>query len=208
MSAARTFADELLARFTGPAHSCTAQATPAKAAKPAKADHPRGLQADSGACEGLRMSATPSEAGGPCGANSQVFAGVRNVPNRPESEQPCGLSQPSQVSQVSQARPMLCRADALAGVGWDDTDIARFHARRARLLRWGWPADQAEALADRLTCRDVAGGADRVSCSDCAHYRPGRCGNHRPAGLQAPELGRDLAGLLQRCPAFGEKTDT
>lgn len=86
--------------------------------------------------------------------------------------------------------------------GWGDADIARFHARRARLLRWGWPADQAEALADWLTCRDVVGDDDRVSCTDCRHYRPGRCGNHRRAGLQSAELGRDLAGMPQRCPGF------
>lgn len=88
------------------------------------------------------------------------------------------------------------------GWGWGDADIVRFLARRARLLRWGWPADQAEALADRLTCRDVAGDDDRVSCADCRHYQPGRCGNHRRAGLHSAELGRDLAGMLQRCPGF------
>lgn len=88
------------------------------------------------------------------------------------------------------------------GWGWGNADIGRFLARRARLQRWGWPADQAEALADRLTCRDVAGDDDRVSCTDCKHYRPGRCGNHRRAGLHSAELGRDLAGLLQRCPGF------
>lgn len=86
--------------------------------------------------------------------------------------------------------------------GWGDADIARFLARRARLVGWGWPADEAEALADRLTCRDVVGDDDRMSCADCRHYRPGRCGNHRRAGLHSAELGRDLAGLLQRCPGF------
>lgn len=89
------------------------------------------------------------------------------------------------------------------GWGWDEAAIARFHARRARLLRWGWPADQAEALADRLTCRDVAGGDDRVNCAgECAYYRPGRCGNHQRAGLHSPEVSHDLAGMLQRCPGF------
>lgn len=85
---------------------------------------------------------------------------------------------------------------------WGAADIARFHARRARLLRWGWPADVAEALADRLTCRDVAGDDRRVSCVDCKHYQPGRCGNHRCAGLHSAELGRDLAGMLQHCPGY------
>ena len=88
------------------------------------------------------------------------------------------------------------------GWGWGDAHIARFRARRTRLLRWGWDADQAEAKADRLTCRDVAGDDDRVSCADCKHFRPGRCGNHRRAGLHSAELGRDLAGMLQRCPGF------
>ncbi len=86
--------------------------------------------------------------------------------------------------------------------GWGNASVTRFLARRERLLRWGWPADQAEALADRLTCRDVEGNDDRVSCADCRHYRPDRCSNHRRAGLQSAELGRDLAGMLQRCPGF------
>jgi hypothetical protein len=97
-----------------------------------------------------------------------------------------------------------CDASALlphAG-GWGRADMGRFLARRARLQRWGWPADEAEALADRLTRRDLAGDDDRVSCTDCTHYRPGRCRNHRRAGLYSAELGRDLAGLLQRCPGF------
>ena len=103
----------------------------------------------------------------------------------------------AEISEVREAAAALPHPQ-----GWDDADIARFHARRVRLLRWGWPADQAEALADRLTCRDVVGDDDRVSCADCRHYRPGRCGNHRRAWLHSAELGRDLAGMLQRCPGF------
>lgn len=106
------------------------------------------------------------------------------------------------------------RADSLAktdatpqasdprGLNWSEADIQRFHARRTRLLRWGWSVGQAEALADRLTCRDVAGTDDRVSCADCQHLRPGHCENHRRAGLQSDEVGRSLVGLLQRCPGF------
>ena len=89
----------------------------------------------------------------------------------------------------------------LSAVAWTDEDIARFLARRARLLRWGWPESEAEALADRLVRRDRDLDA-RVSCADCKHYRPGRCGNHRRAGLSTPDVGRDLAGMLQRCPGF------
>ncbi len=77
-----------------------------------------------------------------------------------------------------------------------------FLERRARLLRWGWPKDDAEALAERLTMRDH--DDDRMSCTDCRHYRPGRCGNHRRAGLNAADVGRDMAAMLQRCPAFSE----
>ena len=77
-----------------------------------------------------------------------------------------------------------------------------FLERRARLLRWGWKEADADALAQRLTTRDH--DDDRVSCTDCRHYRPGRCGNHRRAGLDAAEVGRDLAAMLQRCPAFSE----
>jgi hypothetical protein len=71
---------------------------------------------------------------------------------------------------------------------------------RARLLRWGWPTPEADAMAERLARHDAD---DRVSCAgECAHYRPGRCGNHRLAGLQSADVGRDFAGLLQRCPGF------
>lgn len=42
----------------------------------------------------------------------------------------------------------------------------------------------------------------RVTCLSCRHYRPGRCDNHRRARLSAPDVGRDLAGLLQHCPGF------
>lgn len=45
-------------------------------------------------------------------------------------------------------------------------------------------------------------GDERVRCTDCAHYRPGRCGNYRAARLHSPEVGRDLAALLQRCLGF------
>ena len=89
----------------------------------------------------------------------------------------------------------------VAAVAWTDIDIARFLDRRARLLRWGWPEPDAEKLADRLVRRDREADP-RVSCTDCRHYRPGRCGNHRRAGLQAPDVGRDLAATLQQCPGF------
>ena len=76
---------------------------------------------------------------------------------------------------------------------------------RARLLRWGWPLIDAEATAERLARRDREAD-DRVMCAgECAHYSPGRCGNHKAARLHSLELGRDMAGLLQRCPGFQSK---
>ena len=93
------------------------------------------------------------------------------------------------------------RADALAAVAWTDTDVSRFLDRRARLMRWGWGEADAERLADRLALRDREAD-ERVNCTDCRHYRPGRCGNHRRAGLNVPDVGRDLAGMLQRCGGF------
>lgn len=89
----------------------------------------------------------------------------------------------------------------LAAVAWTDADIAAFLDRRARLLRWGWAEPEAEKLAERLVKRHRERD-ERVSCVDCGHYRPGRCGNHRRAGLHAPDLGSDLAAMLQRCPGF------
>ena len=94
----------------------------------------------------------------------------------------------------------------LAAVAWTDGDVARFSDRRARLLRWGWGEGEAEKLAERLARRDREGD-DRVSCTDCRHYRAGRCGEYGRAGLRAAEVGRDLAGMLQRCPAFSASGD-
>ncbi len=82
-----------------------------------------------------------------------------------------------------------------------DADHRAFRDRRARLLRSGWAESDAETVAARLTTRDRERD-ERVSCVECGHYRPGRCGNHRHAGLNASEVGRDLASMLQRCPGF------
>lgn len=89
----------------------------------------------------------------------------------------------------------------LASVAWTDADIARFIDRRDRLVRWGWAEPDAEELAERLVKCDREQD-DRVSCTDCQHYRPGRCNNHRRANLQSADVGRDLAAMLQRCPGF------
>ena len=90
-------------------------------------------------------------------------------------------------------------------MAWTDADIDRFHDRRARLLRWGWSEAEAEALAERLVKADREQD-DRVNCTDCQHYRPGRCGDHRRAGLSARHVGRDFATTLQRCDAFDPRS--
>lgn len=80
-------------------------------------------------------------------------------------------------------------------------ELEQFAKRAQQFTRRGIPAEAAEAMADRLVIRDREHD-DRRTCLECTTYRPGRCGNHRRAGLQAPDLGRDLATLLQRCPGF------
>ena len=73
--------------------------------------------------------------------------------------------------------------------------------RRARLLRWGWPEAEAEALAARLVRRDREADP-RVNCTDCRHFQPGLCGDYKEAGLHSHDVGRDLAVILQRCAGF------
>lgn len=198
MSAAMLL-DELLAGFAPSVHDAWSGPTPAKAANPANRKQPRGISVHSGHCEDLRNAANPEPDTPVVDNDSRGFAAVRNLSDDPHSKQPCGFSQDSQDSHgVPDLKPS---APDLSAVAWTDEDIARFLARRARLLRWGWPEPEAEALADRLVRRDRELDA-RVSCADCRHYRPGRCGNHRRAGLSTPDMGRDLAGLLQRCPGF------
>lgn len=101
------------------------------------------------------------------------------------------------------SNPMMTakQADACHTGAWDDTEIARFVARRDRLVSLGYTELDAEHLAERLTHRDRESD-ERVNCADCRHCRTGRCGNHRYAGVGAPELSRDLMAMLQRCAGF------
>ena len=110
-------------------------------------------------------------------------------------------AEPESAGDLAEVREAL----DLAAVAWTDGDIARFLDRRARLLRWGWAELEAEMLAERLVRRDRESDP-RVSCADCQHYRPGRCSSHRRAGLQSPEVGRDLAEMLQHCPGHAPRS--
>lgn len=107
-------------------------------------------------------------------------------------------AQPALVAPASLKVP---DGQVLAAVAWTDGDIDHFLVRRDRLLRWGWTESEAEMVAERLVRRDR--DADpRVSCIDCRHHHPGHCSNHRAAGLNTHQIGRDLAELLQRCSGF------
>ncbi len=91
------------------------------------------------------------------------------------------------------------KADETHRVAWGDDVIARFIARRDRLKRWGY-AD-ADDLAERLALRDQDAD-DRRLCIECRNCRPGlRCSASQRSGF-GPDLGRDLATRLHRCPAF------
>ena len=87
-------------------------------------------------------------------------------------------------------------SDAMNGA-----ELKQLANRVQQFTRRGISAEAAEAMADRLVIRDREQD-DRRTCLECTTYRPGRCGNHRRAGLQAPDVARDLATLLQRCPGF------
>lgn len=86
-------------------------------------------------------------------------------------------------------------------VVWSSTSITQYKERRKRLLSWGWTRKDAEQLSKRLAERDLDQDP-RVNCADCQHYRPGRCGNHRRAGLNTADTSRDLTELLQHCAGF------
>lgn len=112
----------------------------------------------------------------------------------------CRNRQKALVSALAGAGPVAADELASAPCGVNRQCL---EARRERLLRWGMPWREATAMAQRLAARD-AELDDRVTClADCVHYRPGRCGNHRRALLDSPEVGPDLAALLQRCPGVG-----
>ena len=181
---------ELLADLIG-GDEVLAAGTPASAANPAKSEQPCGLASGLPSCEGLLIAANPMPAAVRVAADSQALAGIRKLPNRSQSVHPCGFSQDSQGSQ----------GDGLACAAPTDDTAPLYVRRRDKLLRWGWPAAEATAMAERLAQRD-AQADPRVVCVECSHHRPGACGNHKRAGLMTREVGRELAALPQRCPGF------
>lgn len=168
--------DDLLQAYTA--------STPANPAIAANRNDSCRLQDGEAACEELRIPANATP-------DSQTFAAIRNPLNGPESNPACGSSQDSQHSQGCSPGKGACTDDG----------TPRFLQVKARLLRWGWPDQDAHATAHRLTLRDRTDD-NRVACAECGHYRPHRCGNHRDAGLQADAIGRELAALLQHCRGF------
>jgi hypothetical protein len=89
--------DDLLSGFTAPGAGALSAATPAKAANPAKREHPCGPPCELDPCESLRISANLARARRPPAQVSQKFAAIRNPQYGPESEQRRGLSQDSQL---------------------------------------------------------------------------------------------------------------
>lgn len=199
--------DDLLAGYTTPVRIVFAEPSPAKTANFAQSEHPCASAADSGAANGLRIPANPEQTTTNKTADSQEFAGVRSRPTVPRREYLCGSSQDSQDSQGYHLRGTAPHAFDLAAVAWTAEDIAAYFDRRARLLRWGWSEADAEGLAERLVKAD-RDHDERVSCTDCRHYRPGRCGNHGRAGLATVDVGRDMVTLLQRCPGYAAHQTT
>lgn len=176
--------------------SCDAGTTPANAANPANRKDSCGFAADPHTCEGLRSSAKPAPGLANAAGDSQTFAVVRNRCDAPQSEPLRGVSHDS---HDSQGVPLGKQEPAVARLG------DRTAARLARLQRWGWPADEAHDLAERLRLRDRH--ADhRHLCVECPHLsgsaaRGWRCGNHRAAQV-GRELPRVLVGMFQDCPGF------
>lgn len=187
--------------------------TPANPAKAAKTRASASSAADSGACESLRKFANLAQEQVAAAADSQRFAGIRKVQNRPETRASACDSQDSQLSQGDHPeiapRPYrLSRSDADEAHRdpWAGDETERFRARVRRLLALGFGRRDAADLAERLHLRDVH--ADhRVLCLECRHLLAGtsatgwRCRNARAAQV-GRDLPHDLVTMGQVCPGF------
>ena len=119
-------------------------------------------------------------------------------------------AKPELLALLSARRPYTltrAEADTAHAEPWDEAVIGRFVARVGLFLRRGFSASDADDLAERLVLRDRLAD-DRVCCVECAHYRPGRCGNHQRAGLSCAELAVDVSVRLQRCGGFANGVRT
>lgn len=152
-------------------------------------------------------SGAPQVAAPPIGkAAGRTGGGLEAAPRRSGVPEVPGAQRGAPGRTGAQREGCTDAALDLVAVAWTDADIGRFVERRDWLVRWGWSSANAEALADRLVRRDRSGDT-RVSCVECQHYRPGWCANHVAAELGTAEVGRDLAGLLQRCPGYAAMRD-
>ncbi len=120
------------------------------------------------------------------------------------AEKPALLALLTGAAPALQSRPYwlaTAEADHCHAHPWDDATCARFAARVGRFLRLGIDATDADDLAERLALRDQDAD-DRRLCIECRNCRPGlRCSASQRSGF-GPDLGRDLATRLHRCPAF------
>lgn len=77
-----------------------------------------------------------------------------------------------------------------------DREIKRMAFRVDLFQMHGWPAERAEAWADRLADRDIDRD-DRRLCVECKHLL---------SQWRCRQKGAVLAETLQRCPTFDWKT--
>lgn len=100
------------------------------------------------------------------------------------------------------ARPVIPSASPLAA--WTGDEIAAYEARLARLIRWGWAADAAQRMAERLTRRDREGDARRA-CVECSNLSDrGRCLAASAGRLAGTDRRHEpVQTILQHCEAFG-----
>lgn len=116
------------------------------------------------------------------------------------AQQMAGNPHEAYVSHAT-ARATTLQLASCTEVASDATDATELHDRRLqRLLRWGYPRKEAEALAERLTRRD-AERDDRRMCVECQNLSDsGRC-------LAARRIGADrrmepIKEILARCSGF------
>jgi hypothetical protein len=96
---------------------------------------------------------------------------------------------PAQLADMAHAEP------------WSEFAIKAFARRADALHERGFDAQDALDLAERLHLRDVTAD-ERRCCVECQHFHGWRCNQYRSALLDRPVVSRDLAVMLQRCPAF------